>query len=173
MSQMYFAYGSNMLSERLQARCPAAQPIALATLTEHRLAFDKISLDGSGKCTCEPSSSSSVPGVIWQIDDSERPSLDQAEGLGHGYDVASIEVIDSEGKARRVFTYLATHRDASRTPYDWYWALVMAGAMQHELPDWHLERLKSQARMADPDVNRPQRLRALTALIDSGFGALL
>lgn len=46
----YFAYGSNMLTERLIARTPSARPVGTSLLPGHRLTFHKRGRDGSGKC---------------------------------------------------------------------------------------------------------------------------
>ena len=48
----YFAYGSNLLHQRLQARTPSARPLFTGTLTEHDLRFHKIGDDNSGKADC-------------------------------------------------------------------------------------------------------------------------
>ena len=50
MTMLYFAYGSNMLTERLKARVSSATPIGKANLSDHGLRFHKKSKDGSGKC---------------------------------------------------------------------------------------------------------------------------
>lgn len=47
-SVQYFAYGSNMLTERLQARCNSAIVRCVASADEYRLGFSKKSQDGSG-----------------------------------------------------------------------------------------------------------------------------
>jgi gamma-glutamylcyclotransferase len=84
---LYFAYGSNMCTARLRARVPSARPIAAACLENHRFAFHKISDDDSGKgdafYTGEPADF--VWGVVFDIDEGEKPRLDRHEGLGFGY----------------------------------------------------------------------------------------
>ena len=53
MTFKYFAYGSNMLKERLCARdrCPSAMPVDVGSIRGYTLQFWKISKDGSGKAT--------------------------------------------------------------------------------------------------------------------------
>lgn len=48
-----FAYGSNMLTDRLRERVPSARPVAVARLAGHSLRWHKVSIDGSGKCDAE------------------------------------------------------------------------------------------------------------------------
>jgi hypothetical protein len=52
---LYFAYGSNMLTRRLTlpARAPSAVCAGTGYVECHRLAFDKVSRDGSGKADIE------------------------------------------------------------------------------------------------------------------------
>ena len=80
----YFAYGSNMLIERLQARVPSAKPATHAKIEGWRLQFDKVSSDESGKCHIVPSPGDVVYGVLFYIDAADRGKLDQAEGLHRG-----------------------------------------------------------------------------------------
>ena len=50
----YFAYSSNMLTDRLRERVPSATAIGIGQLAGHSLRWDKRSeRDGSGKCDAE------------------------------------------------------------------------------------------------------------------------
>ena len=46
---LYFAYGSNMFTRRLKERTPSVAVADTGFVEGHRLAFDKVSRDGSGK----------------------------------------------------------------------------------------------------------------------------
>lgn len=134
---IYFAYGSNMLTARLRARTPSCKPIGIATLPRHKLRFHKRSNDGSGKCNVLASGDGdSVVGMLFSFDPAERANLDKAEGVGHGYEHATVTVINDEGRRRKVLTYLAhtDYIDNDLKPYTWYKALVMAGAAEQHLP---------------------------------------
>lgn len=139
---LYFAYGSNMLAERLVARCPSTKVIGQAKVVGYRVEFWKISNDGSGKATLvSGNNTGTVNGVLFEIDRSELLELDKAEGAGAVYRkpgykrVESFKVIDEEGKKQIATTYLAndTHIDKASLPYDWYVALVKAGAKQNKV----------------------------------------
>lgn len=67
----YFAYGSNMLTERLQARCKSAKVRCVGSADGYRLAFSKKSQDGSGKATIRPDEASGVYGIVFDIDETE------------------------------------------------------------------------------------------------------
>ena len=53
MAINYFAYGSNMASERLLARIPGARKVCNTILHDHRLRFRKSDNGKSGKCDIE------------------------------------------------------------------------------------------------------------------------
>ena len=55
MTQYYFSFGSNMSAHRIKARLPNAKRVGVAKLVGYQLAFDMLSLDGSGKCTIHQS----------------------------------------------------------------------------------------------------------------------
>ena len=169
----YFAYGSNMLRERLQERVPSAQVLTTAHLPGRCLAFHKRSTDGSGKCdmvlTDRPGDE--VHGVVFEIDPAEKPALDCCEGLGYGYQGAQVEVIQSDGTTIKACTYLAapSYVTPSLCPYTWYKNLVLAGARQNRLPAEHIARIEAVQAREDPD---PERDRMHRRIIDRASGGL-
>jgi gamma-glutamylcyclotransferase len=50
----YFAFGSNMLLERIKKRVPSARALGIATLGGYALRFNKLSKDGSAKANIVP-----------------------------------------------------------------------------------------------------------------------
>jgi cation transport regulator ChaC len=156
---LYFAYGSNMLTKRLAQRTPSAKPAGTAYADGYALTFDKVSTDGSGKCHIErtPDVACRVNGVLFDIDESESAALDEAEGLGKGYDKAKINVRTTDGTLKEAIVYIATERDASLQPYHWYKALVVAGATEHRLPAECIEQLKAVASKQDANEARRKK----------------
>jgi gamma-glutamylcyclotransferase len=134
----YLAYGSNMLTSRLLARCPGADKIGLAILTGYTLSFDKRSSDGSGKCTIPQTGNKSdvVQGVLFAIPQSQVRCLDRAEGEGTDYDRVLLQVKTINEKIVPAETYIAREAKIGRNanPYDWYLELVVTGAELHRLP---------------------------------------
>lgn len=175
---LYFAYGSNMLSERLFRRCPSARPVGNATAPSFLLSYSKQSEDGSGKATLLKTyeSGRAAYGVLFEILRSEQAALDAAEGRGKGYDRDDeflVHLID--GTAATTVTYRASQEmcDKSLLPYDWYHSLVMAGALQHGLPETYVEELRSTIVRPHPNPRRGSRLEALKVLRCAGFDRLL
>jgi len=155
----YFAYGSNMLTNRLRERVPSATPIGVGQLPGYALRWDKrSSRDASGKCDAEATGRQEdvVWGVVFEIDPEDKPALDQAEGLGAGYLERSVNVLTEAGPVVAV-TYYATDKDASLRPYHWYKALVIAGAREHGLPVGYRSRLELVVTVSDPDPARARR----------------
>ena len=152
---LMFAYGSNMLTNRIRERCPSASPLGVAELHGYSLHWHKRSQDGSGKCNVmeDANENAVVFGVLHQIAADEEPALDRAEGLGHGYEKKDVEVVADGGK-RRASVYCATDVDALLKPYTWYKVLVVAGAEEHGLPPSYTSRLKSTEAIQDQDLRR-------------------
>ena len=161
---VYFAYGSNMSTARLRKRMPSCKPLGIATLPGHALRIHKRSKDGSGKCNAFASGNdNSVIGVLFSFDPVERAKLDEAEGVGSGYEHAMVTVINENGRRRKVLTYLATPEsiDNSLKPYGWYKDLILAGGREHGLPSEYIaEYIQSVEAIEDPDKTRDKNRRA-------------
>jgi gamma-glutamylcyclotransferase len=152
----YLAYGSNLHPLRLQQRVSSARPVAVVELPGWRLRFHKRGSDGSAKCnvleTCDPADR--VHGVVYDIAAREKPALDRAEGLGHGYRLQRLH-LQPHGET---FFYVATasHIDDALRPFAWYKAYVLEGAWFHGLPTAYTGRIEQVDAIADP---QPQRQR--------------
>lgn len=161
---VYFAYGSNMLSRRLQAkeRTPSAVAIGIGFVQGRRLTFDKVSRDGSGKCDIEVTNNPKdrAYGVLFKISSAEKSNLDKAEGCGKGYNEENVQVVTSSG-ACAATTYVATAKEPALRPYHWYKALVVAGAVEHGLPNDYIEWLRTFESQADPNTKRRAENEAL------------
>ncbi|WP_180899321.1 gamma-glutamylcyclotransferase family protein [Martelella soudanensis] len=173
MALTYFAFGSNMLTERLGRRCPSARPVGPAALEGHALAFSKIGREGSGKATIVERAASRVFGVVFTLDPRELDLLDAFEGKGKGYDRidnCALRLLKNDATVSAC-TYKAPPAfcDPALIPFDWYHALVIAGARQHGLPEDYVARLAAAPRRADSDRFRPTALEAREVLACAGF----
>lgn len=160
---LYFAYGSNMSSARLNARVPSARRIGRGTLHGYELRFHKEGTDGSGKCDAYATGRAEdrVIGVLYEMATAEKPDLDRAEGLGHGYLARHVSVVDRYGRTRSAMTYCAIRLDSALQPYSWYLRHVLVGARESRIGESYLQRLASVAALADPDDDRDRRERAI------------
>ena len=160
---LYFAYGSNLSVPRLRQRVPSARPLAVAVLDGHRLAFHKVGRDGSAKCDAAlaPQDDATLYGVVYRIDARHKPRLDDAEGLGSGYQQKTVEVRHADGTRCSAFTYYATHIDPGLRPYPWYKEHVVRGARAQALPPAHIALIEAVETIDDPDPQRHQRELAI------------
>ncbi|SEK44684.1 gamma-glutamylcyclotransferase [Nitrosovibrio tenuis] len=166
---LYFAYGANMLSRRINApdRAPSAVAIDVGFVQGRRFSFGKISRDGSGKCDIELTGNPNdrAYGILYKINKKEKPSFEEREGLGIGYSETNIQVVTSTGTYIAV-TYVASYREDPLLPYQWYKASAIAGAIEHGLPNEYIEWLRTFD--AQPDFNKKRRSERESLL----FGAL-
>lgn len=131
-----------------------------------------------------------VHGVLYEIARAEKPRLDRAESLGVGYDEMRVQVqalatgracdpaapmpghdsgsgngnciVDVDGwMPVQACLYVARQVDAGLQPFEWYRALVVAGAREHALPAHYVAQLAAVPAWPDPDPARAQRHHAL------------
>lgn len=159
----YFAYGSNMSLARLGARTPSARRLGCYTLTAHSLRFHKVGRDGSGKCdalfTGNPRDT--VSGVLFDIDAAEKWRLDEAEGLGKGYDEKLVTLTGATGEIVTAITYHATSLDVNLRPYSWYKHHVVVGARESGLAEAYIRWLESVESIDDLNRERDSMERAI------------
>ena len=170
----YFAYGSNMLIGRLQERCATARVLGQATATGYLIQFSKKGRDASGKASIRETAARGavVHGVLFEIDVSEKAVLDRFEGHPIGYrrdDHFMVATADGR-RSLEVSTYIAADNaiDEGLKPFDWYLALVIAGAIQHKLPDDYLEALMKIECVRDPDHDNRRSAFKLLKTITTG-----
>jgi len=173
MRFLYFAYGSNMLTARLMARCPSANVIGQANAYDHALEFTKLSRDQSGKATIISTAGQGLltHGVLFEIAKSDLPRLDRAEGVGYGYDRYDDFKFRLAANDEHVTAtvYLASKTVPHLKPYDWYLALVIAGAHEHGLGAGYAERLRQIEHLVDGNLARESRADALATLAAHGI----
>lgn len=171
MTFLYFAYGSNMLFERLQARCPSAKIIGAARAANYALEFTKPGRDGSGKATLvdRANSGGSTPGVLFEIANEDLSNLDAAEGNGYRrQNDFPVQLTDTGDQVSSV-TYLAIETDSHLRPFDWYLALVIAGAIQNKLDERYVQLLRETEYLFDVNPENAWRLEALRAFAKEGI----
>lgn len=153
----YLAYGSNLHRLRLADRVPSAKLVGAAQLPGRRIAFHKLSTDGSGKANLlESGREEDVAwGAVYQLAPAHVARLDKAEGLGNGYNRSRI-VVHLDQAQYECFTYQAanSHIDDSLRPYHWYKEFVLAGARYLSLPQCYIDSLARVESIDDPLEDR-------------------
>ncbi len=165
----YFAYGSNMLESRLTiaSRAPSAEFSGIGILDGYKLFFHKVGKDGSGKCNIMKTgfAGDRVYGVIYELLEDEFIALDKEEDIQRGgYCRKQISVHSLEADSKVVVeAYFANFDfiDNEVLPFDWYRALILAGACHHKLPYGYVESIGNIATLVDSDQDRRDRFLKL------------
>lgn len=156
MSEMVFAYGSNMCSGRFREY--GLEPIGrgqLASLDGYLLSFNKLSKkDRSGKANVLPCAGHRVLGVLYEIHGADLALLDKGEGAG--YERSKVAVRTADDKPVEAWIYVATTPITTRQlrPYTWYKRFLVEGAREHLLPFEYIEELEAIEATVDSDSKR-------------------
>jgi cation transport regulator ChaC len=133
----YFAYGSNLVAERMHERGAPFSAVRQGVLRDHRLVFDKRSADGSARANVERHAGARVHGVVYELPTEGLEALRQFEG---GYDLVEglVESPRPDGGLEVVSVRLFVARPDRRTsapPLQSYVALILQGLREHQLPE--------------------------------------
>uniref|UniRef100_A0A673GTD0 Gamma-glutamylcyclotransferase-like n=1 Tax=Sinocyclocheilus rhinocerous TaxID=307959 RepID=A0A673GTD0_9TELE len=99
---LYFAYGSNLLKERLQLKNPSASIYCVAKLKDYKLVFGNHKGLASqrwhgGVATIEHCPGDDVWGIVWRMNMSDLESLDRQENVKMGtYSPVEMNVSTSD-----------------------------------------------------------------------------
>ena len=107
--------------------------------------------------------------MLFEISTVQSRSLDKAEGAGYARCDTFPVRRDDDGELVRIRCYLASKSKNDRKPYDWYLALIIAGAREHGLTEEYIARVSDVEFAIDHVADRNQRRVALRALEQSGF----
>lgn len=167
---LYFAYGSNLLSTRLNARCASARVVGVAMTDGWTVSFTKPGGDGSGKAGLVQRDGAAHPGVVYELSAYEMPVLDRIEGVGHGYtreDDFKVTML-GDGKPVSTATYMPQRHDHDLVPFDWYLALCIAGATENRFDPHVLAAFRATPFKPDTEDHRPARQAGVEALQAAG-----
>lgn len=170
MSELIFAYGSNMCRGRfLDYNVHPEGPGQPAELRGYVLRLNKVGRRAgrrSGKGNVEQCAGETVWGVLYSIPDDELPALDTGEGPG--YRRVQLHVESSAGPID-AWVHVATRpsNDPTLRPYSWYKRFIVEGARSHGLPAGYIAKLEAIDAVEDPDLAWDQNRRSLTC--DNGF----
>nr|XP_061787046.1 gamma-glutamylcyclotransferase-like [Nerophis lumbriciformis] len=149
---MYFAFGSNLLKERLQAANPSAAFFTTARLKDYQLEFGVCeaivgNIWHGGVATIRHSPGSEVWGVVWSISNRNKDTLDEQEGVSKGvYSPLDVWVESGDGGTPPTTTRCRTYQLNNFQPCPPsppYKHVVCCGARQQGLPVEYCERLQA------------------------------
>jgi hypothetical protein len=169
----YFAYGSNMQRATFCGRRGIEFRRAVAArLPGWRLVFDKPPLlpVDEGYANVVPEATSEVLGVAYELSASALEVIDLTEGVLIGnYQRRMVPIVAlGDGAAPAgAFTLTSERRDPVLLPSTRYMALLIEGAIEHNLPSTYVEFLRSV-----PARPQSEAGIALQALIDNALAAM-
>jgi gamma-glutamylcyclotransferase len=143
MSELYFAYGSNLWIEQMAKRLG---PISLdenpprrALLSDYRLIFNTRGEEGHVFANIQPPGKG-VLGVVYCCSPEALTLLDEYE---QGYERRRVFVTAENGEQLEVFTYIAEPPNVvpGRKPTTEYLRRIVTGATQHGLPEAYILEL--------------------------------
>ncbi|KAJ8354312.1 hypothetical protein SKAU_G00218790 [Synaphobranchus kaupii] len=150
---LYFAYGSNLLKERLQLKNPSATVHCVARLKDYKLVFGNhqgLPSDRwhGGVATIEHSPGGEVWGVVWRMNVADLESLDRQECFSKQEHVklgsySPVEVfVSTRGQELSCRTYMM-NGCVYAPPSPQYLKVIVMGAEQNGLPMEYQEKLKA------------------------------
>ncbi|XP_054847767.1 gamma-glutamylcyclotransferase [Eublepharis macularius] len=145
---LYFAYGSNLLLERITLRNPSASFHAIANLQDYKLAFGspqgRPSLTWHGStATILQSPGDEVWGIVWRMNSNDLGSLDKQEGVEGGlYVPIEVNVNTQGGKILRCRSYQMNDYVCD-LPSPHYKKVICMGAKQNGLPTDYQKKLET------------------------------
>jgi gamma-glutamylcyclotransferase len=143
VSELYFAYGSNLDAEQMRARCPTARGLERARLDGHRLAFTHYSKRWQGGAAdVVPAPGAAVWGVLYEMGPEDFARLDPFES---GYRRVSLEVDGASRGRVRVTSYSVVEK-GEFAPHPVYLDKMLRWGARWRLPGDYLAGLVSPTR---------------------------
>ena len=150
MTDLYFAYGSNLLDSEIKRHAPDADPVGVAFLTGHRLVFNKHSRSrGGDAASLEIFASRVVWGYLYRLTERGREGLRRREKGYTEKEVTVQRVLGDNGRTVAVpaFTFVGEAvcpRPCG--PSAGYLTLVIEGARSRSLPTEYVEGIAGEGR---------------------------
>ncbi|MHB8234754.1 MAG: gamma-glutamylcyclotransferase family protein, partial [Solirubrobacteraceae bacterium] len=145
VSELYFAYASNMASQTMSRLCPGHRFCGVAELPDHRLAFTRRSIrTGTGVADIVSADGQSVWGVLYELDAEMLAVLDEKEGNGWAYRRQLVTVRGADGEQRAALAYSVIAREPDEVgPSPQYLCGVLDAARERRLPEHYVEALSA------------------------------
>lgn len=138
---LYFAYGSNMLLERIERRVGLVQKISNYTLQNHILLFNSGFSRLCAYANVQPLQGQSVQGVLYELNERQISILDMHEGYPRNYEkFYKIDTIN--GNQEIIFGYWTVseiYKVTGGRPSLEYLNIVAAGALENGLNELYEE----------------------------------
>ena len=139
----YFAYGSNLNWPQMQKRCPSAQFICAARLSDYQFGITRHSrLRACGTANVFPVQGKEVWGAVYDVSDSDLIRMDAFED-GYRRETLPVYPIGNRHAPIGVVIYVAEIETNVPLPSAEYKRLILEGAKHWQLPQAYLALLEA------------------------------
>ncbi|CAI2733464.1 unnamed protein product [Schistosoma spindalis] len=141
----YFAFGSNLLKERIQLTNKSAQYVGIGVLEDYILSFGGFSNNWFGAtATIQPSPSKYVMGTVWKMSINDMKTLDLQESVPIIYQPVeiSIHLFSDKSSIIHCRSYILNSFELG-DPSPYYLDIIIRGAIQSQLPQSYIDQLKT------------------------------
>jgi gamma-glutamylcyclotransferase (GGCT)/AIG2-like uncharacterized protein YtfP len=135
---LYFAYGANMDTAAMAARCPKSRPIGRARLARHRFVVME-----AGYASVLRDPRANVHGVLWDLALADVPALDRFEDVARGLYRKAVQPVlrESAGPVSALVYIGCIAREGAPRPG--YLEGVVAASREWNLPSAYISYLES------------------------------
>ncbi|CAD5210494.1 unnamed protein product [Bursaphelenchus okinawaensis] len=138
----YFAFGSNLLQERLHVQIKGAQFVGVGYLKNYELCFFDYGTRWHGAiASIENNNASEVYGCVWKVPNSFAEELDLQESGYHRLQIPVQLVKTNDTVDCRTYQYSNPERKR-QPPSPHYKKVIVEGAKEHELPKDYVNKLE-------------------------------
>ncbi|MCX8037778.1 MAG: gamma-glutamylcyclotransferase [Candidatus Sumerlaeia bacterium] len=155
----YFAYGSNLVRDRMGRRTGNILEAKRARLEGYRITFNKRGNDGTGKANIAPNPGDTVWGVVYRCPPGALDILDGYEGVAGGhYARQKVRLRLDGGDELDAVTYVAGNAFIANSliPSPKYLQTILRGAREYDLPEDYIRRVEALGtQRSTGDQDRP------------------
>nr|XP_054931284.1 gamma-glutamylcyclotransferase-like [Dermacentor andersoni] len=148
---LYFAYGSNMWSHRMHICNPSAKFFDTAVLEGYYVGFVDYFKSWQGAAAIlKKNAERTTHGVLWTLPKGDIQNLDRQEREYEAADV-TVKLPSGDKVVCRTYFYHTSRPGKEDIPSLLYKAVIVAGAIEHKLPDSYVQEL-----LKNPDNGKTQ-----------------
>ncbi len=163
--QLYIAYGSNINLEQMAFRCPHSKVVGTSEIKNFELEF-------RGVATIVPKENTSVPVLIWELDERDLPTLNRYEVYPRLYRQEEMS-FELNGQSYKGMAYLMNRGEIS-PPSQQYYDTILQGYRENGLDESYLQKALEnsfQMDLAEEEIDEDFDMEEFENLdFDNDFG---
>jgi hypothetical protein len=130
----YFAYATNIDKKRMTECCPGSTPKYTVVLPNYKLIFTGWSRQWKGgTASIKPFKGEKVPGVLYELSETDLRRLDNYEGYPALSERLNITVWTDTGDPVAAVTYIKREQSQETKPSESYLAIIQKGYREWQI----------------------------------------